>query len=112
MNASAPSSEKRFWPTYFVCRIALEALRHGELPQKITALRHAEHVTDATRLELILQPQALLRIRNMRKFSPDRTCIDVFELRQNVAQLHLPGDRRGAAAGEELGLQIALREAK
>ena len=64
------------------------------------------------RLELVLQPQALLGVRHVRELGADRARVDEFELRQDVAQLHPLRHRVGAAAGEELGVQVGLGQAE
>ena len=70
-------------------QVALEALGHGQLPQKVAPLGAAEGVRDPACLEFILQPQPLLRIRHVGKLRADRAGVDVLKLRQDVAQLHL-----------------------
>jgi hypothetical protein len=70
-------------------QIALQALRHRQLPQQIALLGDAEDVSDAPGLEFILQPQTLVRIRHMGKFGADGPRVDLLEVRQDVAQLHL-----------------------
>src|ERR1700733_2358729 len=94
----------------FRVQIALEALRHRQLPQQIATLLDTATVADATRLELVLQPQPLLGVGNVRKLGADRSGVDLLEIRQDVAQLHVLRNRRGAAAGEKFPLQIARRK--
>ena len=78
-------------PDVFRVQIALEPLGHRQLPQKVAPLGDAEIVADAARLELILQPQTFLRIRDVREFGADGARIDVLELGKNVAQLKALG---------------------
>ena len=72
-------------------QIAFEPLGSGELPEHVPALLRTEAVGQASRLELILQPQALVGIGNVRELRADRTGVNEFELRQDVAQFHALG---------------------
>ena len=76
ISASAPSSEKRFWPDVLGVQVALQAFGRGQLREQIAALLGAEAMLHAAELELILQPQALVGIGDMRELGADVAAID------------------------------------
>src|SRR6185437_4410437 len=71
-------------------QVALQSLCGGELPENIALLLGREAVQEPARLELILQPEALLRLRHVSELGADRACIDGLELPEDLAQLHPP----------------------
>ena len=75
-------------PDVLGVQVALEALGRRELPEDVAALLGAEAVLQPARLELVLQPQALVGVRHVRELGADRAGVDVLELRQDLAQLH------------------------
>src|SRR5438105_1257600 len=61
-------------------------------------------------LELVLKPQPLLGVGDVRELRADVAPIDVLELREDVAELQPLRHRLDAAAGVELGVEIRGRE--
>ncbi len=61
-------------------------------------------------LETVLQPQALVGFRYMGELGANATRIDLAQLHENLAQLHLLLDASRAAAGVELGLHVGIRQ--
>ncbi len=60
-------------------QIALEPLGRGQLPENVLLLRGAEAKLHPRRLKLILQPQPLIAVRNMRELGADGVGINEFE---------------------------------
>ena len=92
--------------------IALEPFGGGQVTQERAALFVREAILHATCLEAVLQPQALGRIRHVRELGADRAAVDVAQLLDDVAELHALRDRRRAAAGMELGVEIRIAQAE
>jgi len=90
--------------------IALETFGRRQVAQEGAALFIRKAALHTAGLETILQPQPLLRIRDVRELRADRAAVDVAQLRDDVAELHALRDRRGAAAGVELGVEIRLAQ--
>ncbi len=90
--------------------IALEALRHRQVPQDVPALVHRKRLAHAADLEVLLQPQALGLVRHVRELGADRAAVDVPELGDDLAQLEPRLDRLVAAAGQELGVEVGLAQ--
>ena len=91
-------------------QIALETLGRGELPEDVLLLLGTEAVLDALRLEIVLQPQPLFGVRDVREFGTDGVAVDEPQGREYVPKLDSSGDRRRAAAGNELGLHVGIRQ--
>ena len=60
-------------------QVALEALGRRELPEDVLLLLGAEAVLHALRLKIILQPQPLLGVRDMRELGADGVAVDELE---------------------------------
>ncbi len=86
-KASPPSRENRFCPHILRVQVTLEAFRRGELPENIAALFRREPAGEAARLELVLQPQPLVRVGYMRELGADRAAVDELQLAEDVPQL-------------------------
>ncbi len=91
-------------------QVALQTFRRGQLPEDVLLLLHAEATLHALQLEMILQPQALIRVRHMRELRADRVGVDEFQVGEDIPQLRPFGNRLVAAAGEELGVEVGLGE--
>ena len=89
-------------------QIALQPFGRRQLPEDVLLLLGAEAMLHARRLEIILQPQPLLGIRDVREFGADGVAVDELERREDVAQLAARRNRRSAAAGEEFGLHVRV----
>ena len=59
---------------------------------------------------LVLQPQALFGVRDVRELGADRAAVGVLELRDDLAQLELRRELARARAGEEFGVEIGFGE--
>ena len=59
---------------------------------------------------LVLQPQALFGVRHVRELGADGAAVGVFELRDDFAQLEPGRQLVGTRAGEELGVEVGVRE--
>jgi hypothetical protein len=94
----------------FRVQVALETFRGRELPQQILLLVGRQLAGHASDQELVLQPQTLFGVRDVRELGADRTAIHVLELRDDFAELHLRRDLDGTRAGQELGVEIGFRE--
>ncbi len=93
-------------------QVALQSLRGGQLPEDVLLLIGAEAALQARHLEIILQPQALVGVRYVRELRADGIGVDEFQVRENILELGALGDRVIAAAGEELGVEIGIRQAE
>src|SRR5690242_16647801 len=71
-------------PHVFRVEVALQPLSARQLPENAALLIGAELPAQPAGLELVLQPQALLRVRNVSELGADGAGIDEFELRQDV----------------------------
>ena len=71
-----------------------------------------ELAVQAADLELVLQPQALFGVRHVRELGADGAAVDVFELRDDVAQLEPRRELGRARAGEEFGVEIGIGQAE
>ncbi len=91
-------------------QVALEAFGRGQLPEDVAPLLGAEAPAQAPFLELILQPDALLRVGHVGELGADVAAVDVFELREDVAQLHALRHRLDVAAGEEFLVEVRGRQ--
>ena len=110
-NQAVPSLERE----PLLCRvlggeIALEAFRHRQLPQNVAARVWRGVLSHPARLEPVVQPEALGRIRHMRELGANRSAVDVPDLREDVAQRKPRLDRVVAAAGVELEIEVRLRQ--
>src|ERR1700730_7394509 len=92
-------------------KVALQPFRGGQLPQYVLLLIDAESALQPCHLKTVLQPQTLIRIRYVRKLRADGIGVDEFEVCENILELGALGQRAVAAAGEELGIEIGIREA-
>ena len=90
--------------------IALQAFRHRQLPQDVAVRVRRGVLSHPARLEPVVQPEALGRIRHMRELGADRAAVDVPELREDVAQRKPRLDRVVAAAGVELEIEVRFRQ--
>ncbi|MBV6417509.1 MAG: hypothetical protein CMLOHMNK_02230 [Steroidobacteraceae bacterium] len=93
-------------------QVALEAFGRRQLPEDVLFLPGAEPAEHAPRLEFVLQPQALFGIRYVRELRTDRAAVDVAQLRDDFAQRQARGDRPAAAAREEFGVEVGIRQAE
>ena len=93
-------------------QVALETFGGRELPQDVLALVDRDLALQAAEQELVLQPQALFGIRDMRELRADGAAVDVFELRDDVAQLQARREFAGTRAGEEFGVEIGVGESE
>ena len=62
--------------------------------------------------KLILQPQALIGVRHVRKLRTDGVGVDELQVRENVLQLGALRNRLIAAAGEEFGVEVGIGQAE
>src|SRR5262249_46229665 len=81
-------------------------------PENVPTLIRRELVVHAAGLELVLQPEPLVRVRYVREFGADAAGVDAFERGKDAAQRVAVRNGIRAAAGEELGVEIALVEAE
>ena len=88
----AAFEREAFLPDILGMQVAFETFCGRELPQNVFALIGSETMLHAACLKLILQPQALLGIRNVSEFGADRAAINMGQLRNDVAQLGVIGD--------------------
>jgi hypothetical protein len=93
-------------------QVALETFGCRELPEDVAAFLGREAVVHAAAQELVLQPQALLGIGDLRELGADRAAVDALELRHDLAEFHPLRNRLGAAAGEELGFEVLRAQAE
>ena len=103
---SAPSSPKRFVPTYFVARNfsnASAAFRRSRM-RRLASLSNG----DLGGLDLGLDPALLLGVLDVHVLDADRAAVRVAQHAEQVAERHavLAGD----AAGEELPLEVPDRQ--
>jgi hypothetical protein len=82
IRESPPSSEKRFWPTYFVWQVPLQALGSGQALEQVAALLGRQLVAAGGALEALVQPAPLLALP------------DVHELGADGARVRRPGAGR------------------
>ena len=71
---------------------------------------HFRHGLGPAFLEAVLQPQPLGRIRHVSELGADRAAVDLAQLGDDVAQLHALGDRVGARARVEDGVEIRVAQ--
>src|SRR5271167_1438310 len=67
-------------------QVALQAFRRGQLPQDVLLLIDAEAALHAGNLEAVLQPQALLGIRNLGELRADGVGVNEFKIRENILE--------------------------
>src|SRR5258708_36457969 len=91
-------------------QVALQSYSGRELPEYIAALFGTEALLDASELEFVLQPQALVGIGHMRELGADRSAIDLLEAREYLAQGGALVDPLIAAAGVKFGVEIAFAQ--
>ena len=87
-------------------QVALEAFRRSDLLEDVEALFGAELVQHAALQELVLQPQPLVGIGDMRELGTDGSGIHAVEQRDDVAQLGAARHGIDAAGGEELLVEV------
>ena len=103
---SAPSSPKRFVPTYFVARNfsnASAALSRSRM-RRLASLSNVG--LDA--LDLGLDPALLLGVLDVHVLDADRAAVGVAQHAEQVAELHLLD--AADAAGEELAVEVPDRQ--
>ena len=109
-QASPPSSEKRFWPTYLVCRYRSRPSA-ADSCQRIFFCSSAESAAlEPAQQVLVLQPQALFGVRDVRELGADGAAVHVLELRDDFAQLQALCQFTRARAGQEFGIEIGFAE--
>ena len=91
-------------------QVTLETFGSGELPENVTALFRRESMVEPPRLELILQPQPLVGVRDMRELGAHRAAVGVLQHRDDVAQRAALPDVCDPAAGEEAAIEIRFIE--
>ena len=91
-------------------QVALESFGSRELPEDVPALVGGKAVMQAAGLKLVLQPQALVRIGDVRELGADGAAVDALQRREDVPQPEALGNGIGAAAREELGIEIPLAQ--
>ena len=77
-------------------QVALETFGRRELPEDVLLFLGRERALQSAEQVLILQPQALFGIRDVRELGADGAAVGVFELRDDFAQLEA---RRQLASG-------------
>ena len=107
MTASAPSSEKRFWPTYLVCRNVSNASAALSLLRMYFCC--ATVGLTCFCLDALLQPLQLIGLEDVRVLDTDVAAVRVAQDREHVAQLHplLAVE----AADVELAVEVPQRQA-
>src|SRR4029077_5316392 len=93
-------------------QVALEAFRRRELPEEVALLLGGETLSQAALLELILQPQPLLGIRDVGKLGAHGPGVDLPQLPEDLTQREALRHRLDTAAGEELRIEIGAAEAE
>ena len=111
-QAIATLEREAFLTDILGMQVALHPLGSGQLPEDVLLLVSAEMTLHARELEVVLQPEPLLGVRHMREFGTNRVGVDEFQVAQDVAQRGPFGDRLVSAAGEELRIQILIRQAE
>ena len=106
MTDSPPSSEKRFWPTYFVCRKVSNASAAFSRRRMRSCSSRSGLVVRA--LDAVLDPLALLRVLDVHELDAGGAAVRVAQHAQDVAQLHHGLARE--AADRELALQVPQGE--
>ncbi len=93
-------------------QVALDAFGAREAREEGRLLLRRERRMHAARFELLAQPQALARSRDVRELGRQLAAVDALQQRQDVLQLHALVTGAGQAAGGELARQIGLVEAQ
>ena len=96
----------------FSVQVALDALRRGQLGEQVAALLGRKAVLHAAELKLILQPQPLVAIRDVREFRADVSTVDHLQAPDDLAQRRALRDPLVAAGGEEHGIQIGIAQTR
>ena len=104
----ATLERKSLLPDVLGVQVALKALSGRQLPENISLFLSRELLVQTTRLKLVLQPESLLGVRNVRKLGADRSAIDLRQLRNDVSQRGLRRYARCATASEEWRIQICI----
>src|SRR5882762_3123179 len=88
----APFQREAFLSHEARMQVALQSFSGRELPEYIASLLVTEALLDTSELELVLQPQALVRIGHMCELGADRPAINLLEAREYLAQGGAPVD--------------------
>ena len=93
-------------------QIAFESLRRSQLPQNVFLLFDRKASPHPRRLKIILQPEAFVAVRNVRKLCADGVAIDKLQGAQDFLELAALRDSVITAIGEELRIQVSIRQSE
>ena len=93
-------------------QVTLESFGGRELPEQVLLFFGRELAAQAADQVLVLQPQALFGVRDVRELGADGAAVGVFELGDDFAQLELRRELARARAGEEFGIEIGIGESE
>jgi hypothetical protein len=91
--------------------VSLQHLGRRKLPQDVLSCLSVESLHQATAQELVLQPQSLVGVRDMRELRPYRPREYLLHYRHDVAQPCPARQGIDATAGKELGVEVRGRQA-
>ena len=89
-------------------QVALEPFRGRQLPENIFLFLGIEAMQMTRRLKVVLQPEPLFGVRDMRELRADRVGIDEAQHGQDIAQAGALRELRGAAAREKDRVEIRI----
>ena len=107
MTDSPPSSEKRFCPTYLVCRKGSNA--SPALSRSSTCSCSSRSGRSRLLLDALLDPAPLVRVLDVHVLDADGAAVGVAQDAEDVAQLH--DLLAGEAADRELAVEVPQRQA-
>jgi len=99
-------------PDVLVVQVAFQAFRGRQLAQDVLLFIGRKAPPHLRVLEGVLQPQALLGVRDVRELGADRVHVDRREHLQDGAQRCPLREHLGAAAGEEFAVEVTVGQAK
>ena len=108
MIVSPPSSEKRFWPTYFVWRNFSKSSALCTRRRMRTFCGLGEGGLEARRLDPLLKPEAAVLVLDVGVLDADVAAVGLLQRGDDVAQLHLAAAQVGADV--ERGVEVGFAE--
>ena len=111
-QAIAALQREALLPDILAAQVSFQPFGRGHLPEDILFLINRKFSSDLRGLEVVLQPPALLRVRDMRKLGADRVHVNLRQRRENRAQRGAFGEFGRATASKELPLHVGVRQAE